>query len=210
MPRKHPKVRWEEMLPWYQGYYVSDDGRIVGRRGEELSPQVNERGHIRVAVLDPNGRHKMIRVARIVCWHFNGPFPADGIRYQAVHIDHNRANNNYWNLEWQKPEVVAANRRITWTQPEAEVRSMLGLYTRNASEVRANGQNNHNKIFSPDKLRTIQEMSGLGVRELANATGVSAKTVSDWMNGVKVPRPRNLQALTDALGIELADVLDLE
>lgn len=125
MPRRHHKVRWEEMTPWYPGYHVSDDGRISGRRGEELSPQVNERGHIRVAVVDLQGKNKLIRVARIVCWHYNGAYPSDGIKYQAVHIDHNRANNNYWNLEWQRPEVVAANRKNTWTPEEAEKRSRV-------------------------------------------------------------------------------------
>jgi DNA-binding transcriptional regulator YiaG len=154
--------------------------------------------------MDPAGRSKMIRVARIVCWHFNGPYPADGIKYQAVHIDHNKANNNYWNLEWQTPELAAAARGVMWGKQETEKRSLLGLYTNNAN---ARGTRKE-RVFNYERLQALREASGQGLRTVSAYVGVPLATYRDWEAGLAVPRPGNIQKLADSLGVEPADLLD--
>jgi hypothetical protein len=101
--RTMSEPRWVEMLPWFPGYFISDDGRAIGRSGLELSLNTGHKGYLIVNAKRLNGLRTTLRVNRIVCWHFNGPYPDDGIKYQAAHLDNDKTNNNYWNLEWQTP-----------------------------------------------------------------------------------------------------------
>lgn len=94
-------VRWEEMLPWYPGRWISDDGRIYSSLCERELKQFTNRNGYHTITMWRQGRQHLVYVNRVVCWHFNGPFPSDGIIYDAAHLDCDPGNNNYWNLEWQ-------------------------------------------------------------------------------------------------------------
>jgi hypothetical protein len=104
-------VRWEEMIPWFPEYFISDDGRIIGRRGYELNPAIDRNGYVSFYTCY-NHKREYHRVNRVVCWHFNGPYPNDGQLYEAAHLDCNPSNNNYWNLEWQT-KIQNMNNPIT-------------------------------------------------------------------------------------------------
>jgi hypothetical protein len=81
---------------------VSHAGQIFGRRGELLAVYLNSKdGQPEVHIRDLDKRDHHARISRIVCWHFNGPFPDDGCLYDAFHIDGNNMNNNYHNLRWK-------------------------------------------------------------------------------------------------------------
>jgi hypothetical protein len=94
-------TKWIEMLPWYPRYYVSHAGQIFGRRGELLAVYLDKDGHPETHIRDLSKRDHHARISRIVCWHFNGPFPDDGNLYDAFHLDGNKQNNNYHNLRWK-------------------------------------------------------------------------------------------------------------
>jgi hypothetical protein len=94
-------TQWIEMLPWYPRYYVSHAGQVFGRRRELLAVYVDKDGHPNTHIRDADKRDKHVRISRIVCWHFNGPFPDDGLKYDAFHKDGNKMNNNFHNLEWR-------------------------------------------------------------------------------------------------------------
>jgi hypothetical protein len=102
-------TRYKEILPGCPGYWISDDGRVfsskVGHSNKsgkwmELSLVPGKDGYLRVNVY---GRHRkrFLMVSRLVCFYFNGAPPNDGREYQAAHLDTDKTNNNYWNLEWQ-------------------------------------------------------------------------------------------------------------
>src|SRR5215469_15309362 len=64
---------------------------------------------------------KLVRVNRIVCWHFNGPYPDDGVRYEAAHLDCDPSNNHWWNLEWQT-HAENSNHPITRARMSAAIK----------------------------------------------------------------------------------------
>ena len=56
-------------------------------------------------------------------------------------------------------------------------------------------------------LRKYMEINGQSQAELCRYMGVSSATVSDWCNGVKMPRSNKLSAIAKWLGIELSVLL---
>jgi hypothetical protein len=115
--KKFSRVRWEEILPNFPGYWISNDGRAIGRRGHELSPG-NSNGYLIIVALSQDGKRINMRINRLVCWYHNGPWPDDGEVYHAAHLDCNPFNNNWWNLEWQT-QIVNSNNPITITRHSA-------------------------------------------------------------------------------------------
>lgn len=61
-----------------------------------------------------------------------------------------------------------------------------------------------------ERLSALRVQAGLSQEQLAAATGVSAKTISDLERGVtRNPRPSTIRAIADALGLEGAQRVDL-
>ena len=62
------------------------------------------------------------------------------------------------------------------------------------------------KIFASNLKRWLQERDKSQV-ELAKYMKVSSPTVSDWVNGKKMPRADKLQSISNWLSIDLSDLL---
>lgn len=62
------------------------------------------------------------------------------------------------------------------------------------------------KIFAGNLKRWLQERDKSQV-ELAKYMKVSSPTVSDWVNGKKMPRADKLQSISNWLSIDLSDLL---
>jgi len=88
------------MLPWSPGYFISNDGRMRGPRGFELSIQYSDKGFRRVKV-NVDGFRRYVRIGRVVCWYHNGPPPDSKTPFDAAHIDGNIENDHAGNLEWR-------------------------------------------------------------------------------------------------------------
>lgn len=78
------------------GYSIREDGVILGRRGNPLSPSDNGRGYLIVSLLY-NGRRIVKAVHRLLAEAFI-PNP-EGLS-DVNHIDGNKRNNALSNLEW--------------------------------------------------------------------------------------------------------------
>lgn len=59
-----------------------------------------------------------------------------------------------------------------------------------------------------DALRQIREARGLSLRELSQKSGLSASFIGQIERDETSPSVRSLKALTDALGIKMADLFD--
>jgi hypothetical protein len=94
------KLEWKQMYPDFQNYWISGDGHIVNRKNQPISQILGKDGYLRVNLHGKRGK-KFRMISRLVCLYYNGPPPSDGIKYQAAHLDTNKLNNNFWNLEWQ-------------------------------------------------------------------------------------------------------------
>jgi hypothetical protein len=103
----YSETRWREMvgvpgLPFdLPGYWISDDGRVIGRRGKELRT-FPDKEYSRVLICGLG-----LRVNRLVCIVYNGP-PPSGL-HQAAHKDCDPKNNHWWNLEWKTAWENQAN-----------------------------------------------------------------------------------------------------
>lgn len=88
--------RWTE-IEGAKGYLISDHGNVKGRRGKLLSLPTNKKGYFYLAMpIKELGRTFMGYVHRLVATHF-----IDGdTDLQVNHIDGNKKNNHYSNLEY--------------------------------------------------------------------------------------------------------------
>ena len=78
------------------GYEVFEDGRVVGKRGKEMSPSDNGRGY-QILGLMIDGCRKTIAVHKLVALGF---VPNPDNLPEVNHKDGNKLNNHFSNLEW--------------------------------------------------------------------------------------------------------------
>ena len=55
-------------------------------------------------------------------------------------------------------------------------------------------------------LGTYMRIRGIDQSDIVSALGITASTVSDWVNGKKYPRVDAMQRLADYLGVLLSDL----
>jgi hypothetical protein len=90
-------------IPEYEDYQVSNFGNVVSfknkkyENGFPMKVQEDRAGYIKIIVWK-NGKQKTLKLHRIVCELFNDEAP-EGKEY-VNHIDGNKNNNHYSNLEW--------------------------------------------------------------------------------------------------------------
>lgn len=63
------------------------------------------------------------------------------------------------------------------------------------------------KIFTRN-FEEYMRMYGKSQKDVADAIGVSAPTVHDWLKGKKMPRMHNVQKLADYFGVKLSDLVE--
>ena len=80
----------------YEGFWATDDGRIIGRRGDFRTLQINRGGYQNISVYI-NGKYTRPSVHKLVMLAFEGPRP-EGM--EVRHLDGNKLNNAYSNLKY--------------------------------------------------------------------------------------------------------------
>lgn len=108
------------------GYWVSDLGRVCGKRGDVLKP-AHVLGYPVVSLPHPRGKGQILKkVHRLVCTAFHGPAPAG---HEVAHLDGNRANPRADNLIWathaenQSHKVLHGTHRAGDTHPSRKLSS---------------------------------------------------------------------------------------
>jgi hypothetical protein len=90
-------------IPDYEDYQVSNFGNVRSFKNKKhanglpMKIQEDRAGYVKIIVWK-NGKQKTLKLHRIVCELFNGMAP-EGKAY-VNHIDGNKRNNHYTNLEW--------------------------------------------------------------------------------------------------------------
>jgi hypothetical protein len=171
--------KWEN-INGFEGYYqVSNFGnirsidrnvyahqgkRILKLKGKTLKPAKDEDGYFRVA-LCKNKKLQTFKVHRLVALHFCDNYSST---LEVNHIDGNRQNNNYLNLEW-----VTHSKNIKHSFD-------IGL-----SKPKQGSKNPNSKLSEQDviEIRKIASVKKhYGRKELSKQFGVSEKHIQDIVN----------------------------
>lgn len=147
-------------IPYLKYYYISKDGKVYSDYSgnmKELKCRVNKQGY-----LDIKLQGKTYKVHRLVAESYvknpeNKP--------QVNHIDGDKLNNHYSNLEW----VTNAENQIH-------------AYATGLNKIKSPG----NRVLTDkqaEELRLRYIKDGLSTRKLANLYGVSVTTVKDIIKG---------------------------
>lgn len=90
-------------IPGYEGrYQITSWGRVYNVDSEHfLTPEVHDKGYLRVDLCKPSGRRKHVKVHRLVASAF---VPNPEGKPQVNHKDGNNQNNSFTNLEWVTDE----------------------------------------------------------------------------------------------------------
>jgi hypothetical protein len=114
------ELKWEP-IPGYEGYVVSEDGKVGSIRGDKVkilkqqsvkgNRKYYPKGRYFSVSLPSEGKFKTVYVHRIVLSVFSGPRP-DG--YEAEHINGDVSDNSARNLCWSKPSknMMRVNSRV--------------------------------------------------------------------------------------------------
>jgi hypothetical protein len=87
---------WKD-IEGFENYKINEDGEIVNKRtNHKLKHSINEKGYHKVCLQKDDKKYKT-GVHRLVA----KAFVSNPNNYREVnHIDENKNNNNYRNLEW--------------------------------------------------------------------------------------------------------------
>lgn len=96
----------------YPGYFVNQQGVVIGRRGKALKPAMNHRGYLLVSLSHRGERAKSLRVHRLVLMTFCPQTEIDHMagRIWVDHINRVRTDNRLENLRWVNAFESSANR----------------------------------------------------------------------------------------------------
>ena len=145
-------------------YLVSENGNIYGKNNKELKQRLNSDGYPVVTLGNKKVKRKVVSIHRIVCENFvDNPYN----KPEVNHIDGNKQNNNYKNLEWstRKEQIQHAFK--------------IGLMTGKLGS--ANGRS---ILSEPDAIE-IRKMyaNNVPIAEIARKFGVGWTTVSHILKG---------------------------
>ena len=151
---------WKEYSYGGITYRVSNTGEIVGPRGRQLKTRINEDGYEEVSLGMTDVRNGRVKVHRVVATLFvPNPFNKEEVN----HIDFNRSNNDYRNLEW-----VTHKENITYSATTTDSYS-------NSKKGRLNGRS----ILSEDDVLAIRDMlcNGVPATHIAKTYSVGDSTI---------------------------------
>ena len=149
----------------YPGYLFNPEGNCLSLKGRDpliLKNMVNTNTYM---IWKLNGIKKSCHriIAEIFCKK-----PSDNKSLQVNHIDGNKQNNNYKNLEWVTP---SENRRHS-----------IDVLGRDFKAI--SGESNYGSKLTEKDINKIKEMlkSGMKQREVAAIYGVSRPHISQIKN----------------------------
>lgn len=109
-------------IPFYPGYYLTEDFQILGKSGRPLSQCGKHYKYVNVVTPEGNTRNGILYVHRAIALvHVPGYFEGALVD----HIDRNPTNNSIENLRWVTPRENYLNRgevRFGATMEEIDAR----------------------------------------------------------------------------------------
>ena len=151
----------------YPGMYeVSNDGRIFDVvKGFEAKPYLGNNGYFTINLKTTECNRKPFTIHRLVAWEF---CPKRDLSLTVNHIDCNKLNNMYWNLEWV-------------TQSENSKHAFENGLIHNKGE-----NNGSSRLTERDICEICQMLKDPGIKasDIAKIYNVSSYHIREIANGV--------------------------
>jgi len=151
-------------IPGYENYEITPNGLIYNiKRKAWIKPNKARLGYYTYTL---NGRHKLVH--RLVALTYLGPCPNDGLKYEIDHIDENKGNNHYSNLQWithadnVRKSFKLGNRGCWWkgkTRPSPSLETKIKMANAKYKKV---SLYKNGKLFR--QINSVQKAAGfLGI-----------------------------------------------
>lgn len=146
-------------------YLIDENGNIYSNYKQDfMKPNVDKDGYLKIKLSSGCRENPCyIRIATLVAYHFLGE-PPNNLKDPTInHIDGNKTNNNYKNLEWIERGTNSA------------IRNNKGV-----------GEENHEAILTSTEVHEICKLllnSGLTYEQIGSKYGVTKSTISNIKNG---------------------------
>ena len=154
----------------FSKYEINEYGSIRNKSThKELKSRINRNGYYQIKLYDDNMYQATVNVHRLVAITF-----CNGYKEGLVvnHIDGNKLNNHYSNLEWV---TISENTKHAY---DNNLGNMQEIQLRAAKM----GANKHHMIIDVYKDGKFLDTYNSKI-ECANALNINAKTVYNWING---------------------------
>jgi len=142
-------------IPGFDGYFATDTGLIIGRRGRALTGYRNPKGYLVICIRSAQGQ-RPFPVHRLVAAAFHGPAP-EGT--EVRHLDGDQLNNAPSNLKWGT--------------------HLENIADKSAHGTLAVGSSNGNSKLTEDQVRTIRSLrlQNMSYPAIAKQFGVSHQLI---------------------------------
>lgn len=165
----------------FSNYSITEDGRVYSHLSNKfLKTGLMSSGYKQAHLTNDNGKLKNQSVHRSVAILYvhnpeNKPF--------VNHIDENKLNNHYTNLEW-----VTSNENLqSWHNNNSDKHSSIKDYTvvPKESEILQNNPNISGRYFTEQSVRNICELYQKGYRkvDIHKITGFKLSSVGNLLSG---------------------------
>lgn len=168
---------WKPITGYENRYDISNFGRIKSKSrivknhtGSYISKeiimkqQINQKGYLRISLLNKNGKRKMVSVHRIVANEF---IENNNNLKEINHKDFNKQNNNVENLEW-------CDRNYNLNYGDTRRRNV------DSTDYKSIGEKNKKSLIG-SKNNIVREFNS--VLEAAKYLNVSNSAVSKGLHG---------------------------
>lgn len=138
----------------YSAYEISSHGRLRNSQTKRiLILALQMAGYYFLPIPDDKGNRKNFNIHKLVALSFC-TIPSDNKKYVVNHIDKNRANNNYKNLEWitQRDNVIHS-KGIKVHQLDKDTGKIIKTFNCIADAAKAMNSNNGSAIVNVCKGR---------------------------------------------------------
>lgn len=140
-------------------YEVSNDGRVFNIvSGNEIKIGSNYQGYQQCKIKMINGFWTSIKLHRLVAWEFCNPL-ANYAELTVNHIDGDKHNNMYWNLEWCTYSYNAKDAWVRGVMPIGETAYRAKLTNQQVHQICQLLENSYRTIQSiADEIGTTYEI----------------------------------------------------